>query len=287
MSGKAARGKCDPVAANDQWERRRVVFDLRDGAGALFVQPSVFTELYGGARPDGGGPQKAVVTLHSVAAVRDLGAPTAQLTNLGQPDMSPPIAFDSGPVGVSPVQRGGFPQYRVKFVNGDNQESLVYCDGNSVLALPARLVTVHIMTPPLLVPVTTAGIPESAGAILVSGMVVEADASAYVSWGLDSGDSAPMGECTYSQAVANTLNAPMFFERPPFAKRVTVITPPAIGALISFTTSPTLITSVPPGTANAIQQSQPVPFDATHVRVDLPVGTPAGSFTHCIWQIGT
>jgi hypothetical protein len=283
VAGKAQRGTCESKNPNDQWDQRRVVFNLNDAGGTPFAQPSVFTHLFEGV-PDGGGPQKAIVTLHSIASVRSLPTPAPQIIDLFTPDLPPPTANPSTvlPPLVDTVQRGGLPQYRVTFQDGSPAGAKLYCDGNCVLALPARKVSVDIMTPTLLGEQT-----RDPSQDVPAGLIVEAIAMASVAWAVDDGSSAPMGPVNYTQATHTVEPVePIFFERPPFARRVTVIPPPTVGSLIVFVTSPTVVTATPPPIANTRQRSQPVPAFATHVRVTFPAATPASLITTCIWEIG-
>lgn len=280
MVGKTARGGCKSVAPNDQWESLRVVFDLEDPTtGAPFAQPSVLTHLFE-AIPDGGGPQTAVVSLSAITSIRDLAAPAPQVTELLTGDASPPIAHADTAILplVDTIQRGGLPQWMVAFKDGARGGKKIYCDANSVLALPARVADVFLLTPVLIAGAGNVG----------PGLICEARANASVSWGLKNGQSAPMGPTFYSQVAGTAaLGQPIFFERPPFAKRVLVIPPISFAAKIAFTCSPTVIIAQPPPSANVDQVSQPVPATATHVRVDVAVGAPANTLVHCIWEIGT
>lgn len=281
--GKTQKAKCGPVGQNDQWEFLRVVYNLNDGGAVPFAQSSVFTRLFEGVA-QGGGPDMAVVDLHSIASTRTIIVPSPQITDLFTPDLLPPTANSSSalPPLVDTVQRGGTPQWRITFQGGGPVASKVYCDGNSVLALPARKVLIDIMTPTLLSDQTrdpTIDVP--------AGLIVEALAEAHVTWGVNNGVGAPMGPVNYTQG-AHTVNPvePMFFEVPPYARRVTVIPPILSGALISFMASPGLAIATPPPIANTIQRSQPIPGFATHVRLLFPVGTPASLLALCIWEIG-
>lgn len=284
MAGKAARRECQKLGVNDRWEQRRVVYDLADVAGAPFVvQPSQFTSLFQGTPPEPVGPEMAVVNLHSVAATRLLAEPTDQIVSLATSDLFPPIArpgISADP--AADVQRGGFPQYRVIFNDGSPQATKVYCDGNSVLSLPARNVTVDILTPPILEAETNDPLLP-----VGPGLIVQADAAAHVAWTLHEGGSAPMGEATYTQVYASLpAQRSYLFERPPFGRDVTVIGPLGVAITINFLCGQATICATPPGVANTLQQPQPVPHTATHVGVVLGGAPPPGSITTVIWHLG-
>ena len=282
MSGKVSRGECAPGGRNDQWESTRLVFDLHDAALDL-AQPSTFTHLFV-ATPEGGGPQTAVVTPHAIASVRTLAGPTNQIVSLFTPDLPGPVAHPSAGPAAPPgtEQRGGLPQYRVTFNDGSPGGIKVYCDAHSVLSLPCRNVSIDAFTPPILAAAT------ADPAVQVGpGLICQADVSANVAWGMEAAASAPCGYATFSQAASTVAPLePILFDRAPFAKRVTVIPPSGIGSVMAFMASPAAVLVTPPPVANTIQRSQPVPALATHVRVTLAPGTPAGVSVVCIWELG-
>lgn len=282
-SGKSTRADCPvPGSSNDQWEQVVVRYNLEDAGGEPFAQPTVLTRIME-ARADAGDPGIACVTLTSIARIRDLAqaAVATPQDGFSTPDLVPPIAHPSTalPPLVDTFQRGGLPQWLVTFQNGSPQGAKVYCDSNSRLALPTRFVSIALVTPLLLLANRVVGGSDEIG----PGLIVEAEAAAHVSFSTKPGlvNSGPL---TWSQSAHSVVDNVLIFERPPFAKRVVVIPPPTIGAVVQHLCSPTLVVATPPPVSNQAQVSQDLAAVVTHVQVAL-AGLPGSQLVHCIWEL--
>ena len=285
--GAPCSAACCP--STQRWREQRLIYLRVDAAGSL-VQPSAATPILT-ARAPGDDPGMAVVSLHAIASVREIGVPQvtpseAEIRTAAQgiPVAETVIPAIGDPVGPQNTGRGpASPQYRVTFVDGSTDGAVAYADGGSLLAHPASTVTVEAITPPL--SWNGQGAPP---ATVGPGLVVDAIAAASVAWGDREGSAAPQGMATYTQVAegggAGALL--MLFERPPFARRVQVTLPIAVGAFYEFRSSPTFVIETPPPLANAIQRQQDVPGDATHVAVHLAPTAPAGTRATVVWELG-
>lgn len=286
--GVKRRGTCLPdgcCPSTQQWRERRLIYSLTDVAGAI-EQPSVSSDILT-ARADGDDPGIAVVSLHSIASVRELTiAQVAGTENaLRTAAQAIPIAESVTPVVNPPVGprntgRGvATPQYRVTFKDGSTDLAVVYTDGNCILSHPAHEVTVEAVTQPLIYN----GIGALPATVPV-GIIVDAIAAASVAWGEKEGDAAPFGMTTWSQLIEAPGGVLALFERPPFARRVLVIPPIGVASLFDFRSSPTNVIATPPPIANTLQRPQDIPGATTHVGVSL--GGAATVLVNCIWEIG-
>ncbi len=289
---------------------RRVIYDVVDGRGD-YVAPSVYTNVKNSRAPYGD-PAIANVALHALTCRRRITAggievPASFATEgatppLGRSFVAPPFSGLS----AFTVHRGSGPQYRVRFRDGTDDAVTLYVDGSTTLSWPASAVDIDLVTPPLALPVDTGlagqGLPATypAPTTPVDGEYVDSFAAASVSWSSrNAAPAAPGGMATWTQRTNATgvppeggPPLPIFFERPPFARRVQVrIESSVAGMLYQFMDGDLVIGQAAQGlviTAPALATSSltDVPAHATHLRVTLPAGVPNGRRACCIWEIG-
>lgn len=317
------RGKCEDDATGccpgvQFYQSRRVFYNLlqrgqlNPGAQA-WSQPTKISELLVG-ESDGNDPGQAVVTVHNVACVRELdpgGPPGIQPGgDLAGPSQQPPISTTHGstpvpdlPCSELTVGRGtGTPQYRVTFRDGTRDGVVVYVDGGSVLSLPASQVEVEIMTSPtnfVLEPNKNTNVQTAVG------LYVDAEASASISWSSRNGSAGAMGGmATFTQTqliqddgdpIGPTPGV-ILFERPPFAREVTIVPDSSLIDAGGFFFSADYVSGAtramgayPLGIVlGGMMTSERgiLPAPVTHVRVTPLPGYTVGAPIHCVWQIG-
>lgn len=286
-----------------------------DPGGQAWSQPTQVSELLV-AESNCKDPAAAVVSLHSLACIRELfpgGPPGIQPgSDFTTQGLVPPIAstFAVAPVpdlDCTPLTVGRYhaPQYRVKFRDATGDGVVVYVDGETVLSLPASEVKIEILTsssqfvlsPNPKTPVQTA-----------FGLYVDAVATASVSWASRNGAAAaPGGLATFTQTqLIQSDGDPIgptpgviLFERPPFAKMVTLVWDASLqdasGVLfvaefmMGATRTMGLLQLGVMVAGNTNQTRLLIPSPATHVRITPLAAALPGALTnpiHAVWQIG-
>ena len=310
------RGECGPTeeqppGALQNYQERRIVFEALTNTGKSVAQPTVATLVTTG-RNDRGDPAIANVTLHAIACVREIPVGGSQIVlpgSLATEALTPPIAYDRFPLPPPllpcdeiTVGRGvSVPQWRVRFSDGTSDRQTVFVDGSTVLTLPADEVTIELLSPPLLLPPD----PKGGETVLAEqGILVDAFANAVVEWGnRNSLPAAPSGMATWTNSQktrtqgAPAAGVPILFERPPFARRVSIVAdfllysggaPVFVPEYVAGGTASLGV--VPAGLVIAgvltSESRGDVPALCTHVRVSWPVAPVAGLFIHCVWEIG-
>ena len=275
------------------------------------------------AESDGADPSFAYVSLHALTCVREndgsvVGSAITIPNNLATPGLEPPGVTSRTvapvlPLPCSPLTVGrgsASPQYRVEFRDGTTDGQVVWVDGSSTLVLPATHVKIQLVTPSNgfqnLTLAKNAGALDGSIKVPGEGLFVESQASASVSWSSrTSGNGAPGGLNTWTQTQRVTFDGavppvpnPMIFERPPFARRVSVIVGSgmvggaAVLAAAQFLVGATFpFGFIPMGLIVASQHGGvpmiDIPNAATHIEVqplvsDAGVGQPVS----VVWEIG-
>lgn len=307
---ECATGGCCPGALS--FNQARVIYRTERGFPALLSIPTTLSPLLVRRAPSGD-PSIANVALHAIVCRRVIAASGVPVpSSLNEPAAPPPIgrslaAADYADCNDFTTGRVGGPQYRVRFKDGTEDGVTVYVDGSSALSWPADTVDIDILTPQLALDLNTGllgqGLPAQYpfGGPALEGYI---DAFVYgsVSWSSRSSvAAAPGGLATFTQAVNTTgvpaeggAPFPIFFDRPPFARRfqLTLAPGPLIAAfpVVEFMDGPTVIGVAPMGLyiAATLQLQGPadVPHECTHLRVSGGVTIPNGARVTCVWEIG-
>lgn len=277
--------------SRSSWRTARLVYNQADGVNVgTYVQPSQFTTLMEGQESPYEDPSIALVTTSCVASVRNLQAPAGEVNpealDLGE-DGEPMAPLATTALGGARSSTRGLasPQFRIIFTSGDNVRRVIFVDGQCTLALPAKTVSVAALTQPLLVPATDG---RHGAASLIGALVTEAQISAEVAWSKGGSGSAPQGMATFTQNLYTNVVAPMFFERPPFARRVQPIPPvtkPGAWEFVSDSAGQTLV--IPPPASNVQQRNWDVPHAAQHIVYRLTPPTDlVERLAVVVWEIG-
>lgn len=299
MGGSRAQGQDCPAnfpVSRSRWVSKRLVYDQARGTNP-YTPPTVLTAFLEADAPYQD-PAVAIVQLGGIASVRNLPVPAAQVdprtvdidTATGQPAVPQTSNTPVAP-GTSSTRGPGTPQWLVNFSAGDNVRQSIFVDGGCVLTLPARTVSIYALTQILFFPPTDGDIANPTVTVF-GGLVTEAFVTAGVSWSKHAMSSAPAGMATYSQTAFFdnvTPTQPLFFSRPPFARRARMTPPIAVAGTWSGVANLAgvlqTVWTPPPGPANAGE-----PLDVPHNVAALVFNpTPPGvgnAIANVVWELG-